>query len=157
MLAAQTVRDERYAEMRVLFFLFVSGMVLGCTPPPPEPKTEATAPTTAPRKELEKTDLVVGAGAEAHKGDAVSVHYVGTLTDGTVFDSSRDRGTPFTFMIGQGKVIRAWEQGVVGMKVGGKRKLVVPPHLGYGEDGSPPKIPGNATLIFEIELLHVVQ
>ena len=66
-------------------------------------------------------------------------------------------GQPFTFIVGQGKVIRGWDLGVVGMKVGGKRKLVVPPHLGYGEDGSPPKIPGNATLLFEIELLHVVE
>jgi FKBP-type peptidyl-prolyl cis-trans isomerase FkpA len=142
--------------MRALVLLLAAS-ALACTPPPPEPKTGETAASAKPHAELEKTDLVVGTGAEARKGDAVSVHYVGTLTDGTVFDSSRARETPFTFMIGQGKVIRGWEQGVVGMKVGGKRKLVVPPHLGYGEDGSPPKIPGNATLVFEIELLHVVQ
>jgi FKBP-type peptidyl-prolyl cis-trans isomerase len=142
-------------------FLLLAGALAAsaCTPPPAAP-TEGTAPApsaSAKRAELEKTDVVVGTGAEAIKGSAVSVHYVGTLQDGTVFDSSRDRGTPFTFIIGQGKVIRGWELGVQGMKVGGKRKLVVPPHLGYGEDGSPPKIPGNATLLFEIELLHVVE
>lgn len=136
--------------------LFLAAIFLGCTPPPPAPKPVDPS-AEKPRAELQKTDLVVGTGAEAHKGSAVSVHYVGTLVDGTEFDSSRARDTPFTFMIGQGRVIRGWEQGVVGMKVGGKRKLVVPPHLGYGEDGSPPKIPGNATLIFEIELLHVVE
>lgn len=129
--------------------------LLGCTPPPAPPKNEAAPPK--PAAELQKIDVVVGSGAEARKGSAVSVHYVGTLTDGTVFDSSRERAQPFAFMIGQGKVIRGWEQGVVGMKVGGKRKLVVPPHLGYGEDGQPPRIPGNATLLFEIELLHVVE
>lgn len=130
-------------------------LVTGCTPPPPAVTTKEPAAAT-PRAELEKIDLVAGTGAEARKGSAVSVHYVGTLKDGTVFDSSRERGQPFSFMIGQGKVIRGWEMGVVGMKAGGKRKLVVPPHLGYGEDGQPPKIPPNATLVFEIELLHVV-
>lgn len=110
-----------------------------------------------PAKPLEKIDVVVGTGAEAKSGSAVSVHYVGKLENGKVFDSSRERGQPFTFIIGQGKVIRGWEQGVVGMRVGGTRKLVIPPHLGYGEAGSPPNIPGNATLFFEIELLHVVE
>jgi FKBP-type peptidyl-prolyl cis-trans isomerase len=150
-------REQRriIAAMRIAWIVLVA--LLGCTPPPAEPKTAEAKPGAAPRAELEKTDLVVGTGAEAKKGSAISVHYVGTLTDGTVFDSSRERAQPFSFMIGQGKVIRGWEQGVIGMKVGGKRKLVVPPHLGYGEDGSPPKIPGNATLIFEIELLHVVE
>ena len=126
-----------------------------CTPPPPAPREPAT-PVLA-QKPLERTDVVLGTGAEAKPGAAVSVHYVGTLPDGTKFDSSRDRGEPFTFIIGQGKVIRGWELGVAGMKVGGTRKLVIPPHLGYGEAGSPPRIPGQATLLFEIELLHVVE
>lgn len=145
--------------MRPLLLAAAFGCAYACTPPPAAP-TEGSGPApsaSVKRAELVKTDVVVGTGAAATKGSAVSVHYVGTLEDGTVFDSSRDRGTPFTFIIGQGKVIRGWEQGVVGMRVGGKRKLVVPPHLGYGEDGSPPKIPGNATLLFEIELLHVVE
>ncbi|MBI2389538.1 MAG: FKBP-type peptidyl-prolyl cis-trans isomerase [Deltaproteobacteria bacterium] len=131
----------------------LSHAVSSCTPPPAAP---AESPAATKAAQLEKIDLVVGTGAEAHKGSAVSVHYVGQLQDGTVFDSSRARDQPFTFIIGQGKVIRGWEQGVPGMRVGGKRKLIVPPQLGYGEDGQPPKIPGNATLVFEIELLHVV-
>jgi FKBP-type peptidyl-prolyl cis-trans isomerase len=99
--------------------------------------------------------LVIGTGAEAATGNLVKVHYTGTLEDGTKFDSSLDRGEPFEFPIGQGQVIKGWEEGVVGMKVGGKRKLVIPSDLGYGDAGSPPKIPGGATLVFEIELLEV--
>ncbi len=128
-----------------------------CTPPPPPPEAPVAAPAPKAEATLVKEDVVVGTGAEAKKGSAVSVHYTGKLEDGTVFDSSVERGQPFTFIIGEGKVIRGWDEGVVGMKVGGKRKLVVPPHLGYGEAGSPPKIPGGATLHFDIELLHVVE
>jgi FKBP-type peptidyl-prolyl cis-trans isomerase len=104
---------------------------------------------------LNITELVVGTGAEAATGNLVKVHYTGTLEDGTTFDSSHDRGEPFEFPIGQGKVIRGWDEGVVGMKVGGKRKLVIPAALGYGDKGSPPIIPPGATLVFEIELLDV--
>lgn len=106
-------------------------------------------------QELVKEDLKVGTGAEAQAGQTVSVHYVGTLTDGKQFDSSRPRGTPFSFPLGGGKVIKGWDQGVVGMKVGGIRKLTIPPHLGYGERGFPGAIPPNATLVFEVELLGV--
>ncbi len=101
---------------------------------------------------LMKEDLVVGTGAETKNGDVVTVHYTGTLIDGTKFDSSLDRGEPFSFVLGAGNVIEGWEQGVLGMKVGGKRKLTIPPDLGYGETGQG-SIPPNATLIFEIELL----
>ena len=104
---------------------------------------------------LKIEDLVVGDGKEATKGSTVSVHYTGTLTDGKKFDSSLDRGKPFGFQIGAGRVIQGWEQGVAGMKVGGKRKLTIPPELGYGARGFPPVIPANATLVFEIELLGV--
>jgi FKBP-type peptidyl-prolyl cis-trans isomerase len=114
----------------------------------------AKVPTASAGK-LEKTDLKVGTGAEAKTGQRVRVHYVGTLTDGTAFDSSRDRGEPFTFALGGGEVIKGWDQGVVGMKVGGLRKLVIPGDLAYGPSGSPPKIPPNATLVFEIELLGI--
>lgn len=105
--------------------------------------------------ELKVIDIVVGTGAEAVAGKTVSVHYVGTLTDGTKFDSSRDRGTPFSFLLGSGQVIKGWDEGVAGMKVGGKRSLVIPPELGYGAAGAPGAIPGNATLNFEVELLEV--
>jgi FKBP-type peptidyl-prolyl cis-trans isomerase len=104
--------------------------------------------------ELQSTDLTVGTGAEAATGKTVSVHYTGTLTNGTKFDSSVDRGTPFEFTLGEGRVIQGWEQGVKGMKVGGKRKLVIPPSLGYGSQANG-SIPANSTLIFEIELLGV--
>jgi len=100
-------------------------------------------------------DLKPGTGAEAKAGSNVAVHYVGTLTDGSKFDSSRDRGKPFTFKLGAGQVIKGWDQGVAGMKVGGLRKLTVPSDLGYGARGFPPVIPANATLVFEVELLDV--
>lgn len=104
---------------------------------------------------LQSTDETVGTGAEAQNGDTVTVNYVGTLTDSTKFDSSYDRNQPFSFSLGAGQVIKGWDQGVLGMKVGGKRKLVIPASLGYGATGSPPTIPANATLVFEIELLGV--
>jgi FKBP-type peptidyl-prolyl cis-trans isomerase len=100
-------------------------------------------------------DLVVGTGATAAVGNTVTVHYVGTFTNGTQFDSSYDRGQPFSFRIGAGQVIAGWDQGVPGMKVGGKRRLTIPPSLAYGSQGQGP-IPPNATLIFEIDLLSIV-
>lgn len=105
--------------------------------------------------ELKIEDLVVGTGVEAVTGKKVTVHYTGTLTDGAKFDSSLDRGMPFTFSLGADEVIKGWDQGIVGMKVGGKRKLTIPPSLGYGEAGAGDSIPPNATLIFEVELLKV--
>ncbi|MGF1465771.1 MAG: FKBP-type peptidyl-prolyl cis-trans isomerase [Sandaracinaceae bacterium] len=104
---------------------------------------------------LQMEDLVVGEGDEAVAGKQVSVHYTGTLTDGTKFDSSLDRGQPFGFQLGAGRVIQGWDQGVQGMKVGGKRKLTIPPEMAYGERGFPPVIPPNSTLVFEVELLGV--
>ncbi len=104
---------------------------------------------------LEAIDLVVGDGAEATPGRRVKVHYTGTLTNGSKFDSSLDRGKPFEFVLGAGQVIKGWDQGVAGMKVGGKRKLTIPPELGYGTRGFPPVIPPSSTLIFEVELLGV--
>lgn len=106
--------------------------------------------------ELQSTDVVVGTGAEAVSGKKVTVHYVGTLTDGTKFDASKDRGQPFSFTLGAGQVIKGWDEGVVGMKVGGTRTLVIPGDLAYGAGGTPDgTIPPNATLKFEIELLKV--
>ena len=104
---------------------------------------------------LKFTDDQVGTGAEAQKGKTVSVHYTGWLLDGTKFDSSRDRNQPFLFPLGQGQVIKGWDEGVAGMKVGGKRTLVIPPDLGYGARGAGGVIPPNATLKFEVELLDV--
>jgi FKBP-type peptidyl-prolyl cis-trans isomerase len=119
-------------------------------------QTEATQPgkeTTLPSG-LKMQDLVVGTGAVAGDGMSVSVHYTGWLTDGTMFDSSLSRGEPFPFPVGGGRVIRGWDEGVAGMKVGGKRTLIIPPDLGYG--GTPRSgIPAFSTLIFEVELLAV--
>jgi FKBP-type peptidyl-prolyl cis-trans isomerase len=97
--------------------------------------------------------LKEGTGPVAKSGQTVIMHYTGRLEDGTVFDSSRGRGKPFTTKIGVGQVIGGWDEGVPGMKIGERRKLIIPPALGYGANGSPPKIPGNATLIFDVELL----
>jgi peptidylprolyl isomerase len=102
---------------------------------------------------LKYTDLVVGTGAQPAKGDTISVQYTGWLTNGTKFDSSRDRGAPATFQIGIGSVIPGWDEAVVTMHVGGKRKLIIPPALAYGAQGQAPAIPPNATLVFDVELL----
>ena len=105
--------------------------------------------------QLQIEDLTVGTGAEAISGHQVEVHYSGWLTNGTKFDSSVDRGKPFVFPLGGGRVIQGWDQGVAGMKVGGKRRLTIPPHMGYGARGAGGVIPPNATLVFEVELLGV--
>ena len=110
---------------------------------------------STPVTELQIIDLVVGTGAEAATGQVVSVHYTGWLADGTKFDSSLDQGDPFSFPLGEGRVIQGWDQGVVGMKVGGKRRLIIPPELAYGEEGFSNVIPPNAELTFEVELLVV--
>lgn len=100
-------------------------------------------------------DEVIGTGAEATNGSLVSVHYTGTLTNGQKFDSSRDRGVPFQFVLGSGSVIPGWEQGLLGMKVGGKRVLIIPPQLAYGSQAIGNIIPANSTLVFEVELVDV--
>lgn len=104
---------------------------------------------------LRYDDLRVGDGAIAESGKMVFMHYTGWLTDGTSFDTSRDDNVTYDFRLGTGRVIRGWDEGIVGMRVGGKRKLVVPPNLAYGERGYPPVIPANATLVFDVELMNV--
>jgi len=111
---------------------------------------EVTTPSV-----LKYTDTKIGTGAEAKAGQNVSVHYTGWLTNGTKFDSSKDRGQPFNFPLGGGRVIKGWDEGVQGMKVGGVRKLTIPANLGYGAQGAGGVIPPNATLVFEVELLDV--
>ncbi|HEY5240999.1 MAG TPA: FKBP-type peptidyl-prolyl cis-trans isomerase [Polyangiaceae bacterium] len=132
----------------------------GCSRSPEEPTSDfkpaqgtplPPGPTT-----LEKEDLTVGTGREARDGDTVHVQYTGTLTSGKKFDSSYDHGgDPFKVTLGKGEVIKGWDQGLVGMKVGGKRRLRIPAELGYGASGSPPDIPPNAGLVFEIELVSI--
>ena len=117
------------------------------------PAAQETTVTTA--SGLKYEDLQIGDGAEAKTGDRVQVHYTGWLENGTKFDSSVDRGRPFEFPLGAGRVIRGWDEGVAGMKVGGKRKLVIPAALGYGDRGAGGVIPPGATLIFEVELLKI--
>jgi FKBP-type peptidyl-prolyl cis-trans isomerase FkpA len=144
--------------------LLLAGDLAAQTPSAATSPTTSTAPTQTGAKvtELQKTDTKQGTGAEAVTGKAVIVHYTGWLYDaaaahrkGAKFDSSLDRKVPFGFVLGAGRVIKGWDEGVAGMKVGGQRTLVIPPHLGYGERGAGGAIPPNATLLFDVELLEV--
>ncbi|MDB9511867.1 FKBP-type peptidyl-prolyl cis-trans isomerase [Kamptonema animale CS-326] len=117
--------------------------------------TENTEKTITTPSGLKYTEIKEGDGAEPKTGQTVVVHYTGTLENGTKFDSSRDRGSPFQFKIGVGQVIKGWDEGVGTMKVGGRRKLIIPPELGYGARGAGGVIPPNATLIFDVELLKI--
>ncbi len=147
----------------LLAAMMAIALTSACTKKTEEAKTETaqttaapatSAQTTATEVKVEMIDSVVGKGSEAVSGKTVTVHYTGTLKDGTKFDSSLDRKEPFTFSLGAGQVIKGWDQGIVGMKVGGKRKLTIPAELAYGPNavGS---IPANSTLVFDVELLEV--
>lgn len=120
----------------------------------PEPaSSDSEAPPEVTKLEIE--DLTEGSGEVAAAGQVVEVHYTGTLENGTKFDSSKDRNTAFSFNLGKGQVIKGWDEGVAGMKVGGVRRLTIPSHLAYGQRGVPGVIPPNSTLIFEVELLAI--
>ena len=120
------------------------------------PAARAAAPSTVKLPDgLAYVDQLVGKGPLPKTGQTVTVHYVGKLTNGTTFDSSRSRNQPFTFALGTGQVIKGWDEGLATMHVGGKRRLIIPPSLGYGDHGAGNAIPPNATLIFDIELLSV--
>ncbi len=117
---------------------------------PADGKYQVTTPSG-----LQYTDVKVGSGATPKTGQDVTVHYAGYLVDGTKFDASKDHGGPFTFTIGEGQVIKGWDEGVMGMKIGGERQLRIPSDLGYGSRGAGASIPPNATLLFDVELLGV--
>jgi peptidylprolyl isomerase len=138
-----------------LALLGAGGTASAATPAPGAPPAAKVGMKVTTSSGLSYVDEVIGHGAMPVKGQDVTVHYVGMLTDGKIFDASRDHGGPFSFVIGEGNVIPGWDEGVATMRVGGKRKLTIPPQLGYGAAGAGGVIPPNATLIFEIELLAV--
>ena len=147
---------RRFLWMPVVLLVSLLG---ACSEPVDAPSVQAAGGVS----ELIKTDVVVGEGSEAIAGKQVSVHYTGWLYDeskadkkGAKFDSSRDRGKPFGFPLGKGRVIKGWDQGVAGMKVGGQRTLLIPSELGYGARGAGGSIPPNASLVFDVELLNVL-
>ena len=135
-------------------FISAALVLLGAVSPAISDAASGSGQTTT-ASGLKYEDVKVGSGDTAEAGKTVSVHYTGWLTNGTKFDSSKDRGQPFDFPLGGGRVIKGWDEGVNGMKVGGVRKLTIPPELGYGARGAGGVIPPNATLVFEVELLKV--
>ncbi len=146
----------------LLVFVVIAIVVIKSEPKKSSDNQGTTSPTVvatqAPVKDVEKLlieDIKVGTGSAVKKEDIVTVNYIGTLLDGTKFDSSYDRNTPFVTKIGVGAVIKGWDEGMIGMKVGGKRKLTIPSKLGYSDTGAGRRIPPNAGLIFEVELLEI--
>lgn len=138
---------------RAVMLALVVLLPIACTPQ--EKQGGKKDVKTGPEPEVKVEDLVEGKGEPVKVGDFVEVYYTGWLTDETKFDSNVDRQDPLEFRVGSGGVIKGWHKGIVGMKAGGKRRLTIPPELAYGKEGRPPTIPGNATLIFEVDLLRV--
>lgn len=145
-----------------ILVIVIVGLYFFLSKPPGSQKTIQTNPqlqitptTTQSMEKLKIEDITIGTGQEAKSGDTVVMNYLGTLVDGTKFDSSYDRQQTFETKIGVGQVIKGWDEGVPGMKVGGKRKLTIPPELGYGASGAGNVIPPNATLVFEVELVGI--
>ncbi len=149
--------QNKYISLLIIFILFIGGFFLFSVDSDKliEDDNLNIQGVEQNMENLIIEDLEVGEGKEVKQNDTVVIHYNGTLQDGTKFDSSIDRGQPFETQIGVGMVIPGWDQGVLGMKIGGKRKLVVPPELAYGEQGAGEVIPPNSTLIFELELLDI--
>jgi len=141
----------------VIFFFIFNGMsFLSGLIPTTDTNTKNTQTTMPVVTDLQVTDTIIGTGAAAAVGDSVTVQYIGSLTNGTIFDASANHGTTgFTFTLGKGEVIQGWDQGIVGMKEGGKRRLVIPASLAYGDQAIGNVIPANSTLVFEVELLKV--
>ena len=139
-----------FAGIGILVYLFFSGPLMNLFKTPNVESQNNQMPTTG----FSAREITVGEGTIAERGDRLTVHYVGTLPNGQVFDSSRDRNTPITFVLGVGQVIRGWDEGVVGMREGGKRILTIAPDYGYGAESVGP-LPANSTLVFEVELLKV--
>lgn len=144
-----------------MLILAASGLATQHAAAQAPPGSNASSKLSATVTELQKIDVKQGTGAEVRAGKPVVVHYTGWLYDpaapdgkGKKFDSSRDRGEPFEFPLGGGRVIKGWDEGVVGMRVGGQRRLIIPPHMGYGARGAGGLIPGNATLMFDVEVLE---
>jgi FKBP-type peptidyl-prolyl cis-trans isomerase len=156
------IRVSAMRHRRTFLFaaLSAAALAIACSKPVDEPTSDFKPSTGTPLPpgptRLEIEDLTVGAGRDAKTGDTVHVQYTGTLTSGKKFDSSYDHGgQPFKFTLGRGEVIKGWDEGVVGMKVGGKRRLRIPSELGYGSKGSLPDIPPGAGLVFEVELVSI--
>jgi len=141
--------------LAVLLSLGLLLLALGCGGGGKKPGGAALGDTVKTSSGLKYVDMKIGTGPSPQAGQTAVVHYTGLLTDGRKFDSSKDRNEPFRFPIGQGRVIKGWDEGVASMKVGGQRKLIIPPELGYGDRGAGSVIPPGATLVFEVELLSV--
>ena len=146
---------SRIGALSVLFVFVVLGVAFAQSQKSPLEPTKVTGKPKTTASGLQYWDITVGTGTTAAAGKTVKVHYTGWLTNGKKFDSSLDRGEAFAFSLGAGQVIKGWDEGVAGMKVGGKRQLRIPPELGYGARGAGNAIPPNSTLIFDVELLDV--